>query len=1196
MIENGMEVSDTESPKAGICPVTGLDVLHYPEWRDNTSEVPRTLRISIIARKIIHIQSSGSPTLATLRQGLQRIERIRARHIPAHESFAVIEDLSRLGNVPTEVKKQYANHIRSVPHVVAVILHSASSLQRFMIRLAKLIQMFPFPLLVAQDYPHAVQKALEALGESSATVSSPALTPAAPPARPRILPNDTDMLTGTRWRVQDASFTMEFQVINRGILHGVSTGFLEERHIPGIEAMRERVRRETRGQSGFDYFIADVTRLEGCNWKARKRFLQSIQAWHEIHPFKAFLLYGANRFLRIGIILARRIMPFNVLTAENLREALQIVQALESKASMEVPPLSDHRSFREKSAPDLQNFVDEILDHLARFSWDTHDPTPFEAMRPDHPFKPVFEAMDLLNWELRDLLQERRKTEAAILDSETKYRLITEQTSEFISLITFDENPRFTYISPSHRRLGYEPEELVGKPSLDFIHPEDQERLIRLLMESLVQFQNDNSVFEKTTETIEYRFRDKTGEWFDIEATANLIKDQVLFVSRDITERKRAQAALEASHAQLDATLNALPDLLLEVDSDGMILAFRVPGQDYLDLLPEGLCGKSLRSVFSEEATRTILSSLDRARTSGRQQGGVFFLDRPRGSYWIEFSAAAKKSAGSHNTSFIMLCRDITQRRRSEFALRQSEERYRQLMDSAQDMIVTLDLTGRPTMINAATLKVFGYSLEEVLTMNIRDILPPETWPILAESLVKRQAGDDFRGQYEIDIIARGGERIPVEGNSVLLTENDRPSGVLIIARDISDRRRAEQERLRMENRLRVAQKLESVGLLAGGIAHDFNNVLTGIQGYASLMQLNVEPAHPDQSRIKAIESLVSRASELTRQLLGFARGGKYEVKPTRLDELIRGTADMFGRTRKEIRIHHDHSPGLWLVAADQGQMNQVMMNLFVNAALAMPNGGDMFLKTQNVVIDDTQADRLSIRAGNTVRITVADTGVGMDSAILSKIFDPFFTTRETGKGSGLGLASAYGIIKNHDGVIDVESEPGRGTRFVMTLPALPDQPVAQPPPSSLPEIHGTGTILLIDDEDMVREVAGMMLEHLGFTVITASSGREAVQIYLQKEDDIDLILLDMIMPEMTGSQTFDRLKDINPEVRVLLTSGYSVDGQAADILRRGCRGFIQKPFRVDALSRKIQDALNQITTSREVSESVSNRGFIGES
>lgn len=378
-----------------------------------------------------------------------------------------------------------------------------------------------------------------------------------------------------------------------------------------------------------------------------------------------------------------------------------------------------------------------------------------------------------------------------------------------------------------------------------------------------------------------------------------------------------------------------------------------------------------------------------------------------------------------------------------------------------------------------------------------------------------------------------------------------------------------------MEDRLRMAQKLESMGLLAGGIAHDFNNLLTGIQGYASLMGLNLEPDHPNQSHIRIIESLVSRASALTRQLLGFARGGKYEVKPTRMDELVRGAADMLGRTRKEIRIHHDHSPDLWLVAADQGQMDQVMMNLFINAVHAMPNGGDLFLKTQNVVIDETEAYRLSIRAGNIVRITVEDTGVGMEAAILSSIFDPFFTTREVGKGSGLGLASVYGIIKNHDGVIDVESEPGRGTRFVITLPAIPDQPVSLAPPSSSPEIRGTGTILLVDDEEMIREVGQMMLEHLGFAVITASSGREAIQKYRQQEDDIDLILLDMIMPEMTGSQTFDQLKAINPEVRVLLTSGYSADGQAADILRRGCRGFIQKPFRVDALSGKIQDALN---------------------
>ncbi len=1177
MIENDMDISKMESPEAEICPVTGLDVLHFPEWRADASKAPYTLRISVIARHIIHIQSSGSPTPDTLQQGIQWVERIYDRHMAAQSPFIVFEDISRLGGISNEARKQYMNYIRTVSHLAAVILYSGSSFQRFMIRLGKLVQLFPFPLFMAQDYSHAVQKAIEVLFAQGITVSftDPGESSVAPPAKPRYIPDESGMLTRPDWRIRDESCTMEFQVIDRRILHAVSAGFLKEHHIPAIEAMREKVRREIRGESGFDYFITDITRLEVGNWKARRRFLQSIQAWHEIYPIKAFLFYGANRFTRIAITLAGRILPFKVLIADHLQEALQIVRTLESQTSEEGPSLPDQQTLPEKKLPDLQMYVDEILDHLAQFSWDTGDSVPFGESRADHPFQPVFDALDLLNWELRDLLQERRKAEAAVQDSEARYRLITEQTSDFISLVTYDEHPRFVYISPSHSRLGYVPEELVGKSPLDFIHPEDRERLVGLLTDSLARFQSGKSTPDRLMETIEFRFRDKSGQWIDAEASANLIKDQVLFVSRDITERRRIQAALEASHAQLEATLNALPDLLLEVDSDGNILDSRLPGQGYQDMLPEGLSGKTLGSVFSDAASRTILASLNQSLASGRQQGGAFLLERSKGTYWIEFSAAFKKSAISRNKRYIMLCRDITQRKRSESTLRQSEERYRQLMDSAQDMILTLDLTGRPVLINPASLKALGYSLEEAMAMNVRDILLPEMLPILAESFAKRQTGDGSRNRYEIDIIAKGGERIPVEINTALLTENDQPSGVLIVARDISDRRRAEQERLRMEDRLRMAQKLQSVGLLAGGIAHDFNNLLTGIQGHASMIRLGLESAHPHQSHVKDIESLVSRASELTRQLLGFARGGKYEVKATRLDELIRGSADMFGRTRKEIRIHHDHPPDLWPVAVDQGQMDQVMMNLFVNAAHAMPDGGDLFLKTQNVVLDDLEARHLSIPAGKNVRITVADTGIGMDAAMLSNIFDPFFTTREVGQGSGLGLASVYGIIKNHDGMIDVESKPGRGTRFIITLPAVPDQPVPLASPASSPEIHGTGTILLVDDEEMIREVGKMILKHLGFTVITASSGKEAIQKYRRQKDDIDLILLDMIMPEMTGSQTFDQLKAINPDIRVLLTSGYSADGLAADILRRGCCGFIQKPFKINELSRKIQDALS---------------------
>jgi CheY-like chemotaxis protein len=339
-------------------------------------------------------------------------------------------------------------------------------------------------------------------------------------------------------------------------------------------------------------------------------------------------------------------------------------------------------------------------------------------------------------------------------------------------------------------------------------------------------------------------------------------------------------------------------------------------------------------------------------------------------------------------------------------------------------------------------------------------------------------------------------------------------------------------------------------------------------------MQLGIKSKEGAKDHLKEIEDYVTAAAKLTRQLLGFARKGQVEVKPIDINRLVKKGALMFGRTRKEIEIKSQYQEDLWSVEVDPGQMDQVFLNLFVNAGQAMSEGGELYLDTKNVILDESTVRPHQVRPGKFVKISVTDTGVGMDEETRQRIFDPFFTTKERGRGTGLGLATVYGIMKNHGGFITVFSEKGIGTTFNLYLPASDKQPVVETV-ASQELVYGSETILLVDDEDIVIDVVGQILENLGYKVLLARSGMEAIEIYWANRSFIDLVILDIIMPHMSGAATYDRLKGIDPDVKVLLCSGYSVDSQAAALLQQGCMGFLQKPFNTRELSRKIRDILD---------------------
>jgi two-component system, cell cycle sensor histidine kinase and response regulator CckA len=387
--------------------------------------------------------------------------------------------------------------------------------------------------------------------------------------------------------------------------------------------------------------------------------------------------------------------------------------------------------------------------------------------------------------------------------------------------------------------------------------------------------------------------------------------------------------------------------------------------------------------------------------------------------------------------------------------------------------------------------------------------------------------------------------------------------------------RKAVQELRDHEKILLQAEKMKAIGTLAGGIAHDFNNLLTGIQGYTSIMLLELDETHPHYLKLRNIEDFVRSGATLTKQLLDFAREGTCETKAIDLNSVIEKTASMFGRTKKDIAVYKHLQEGLWTVEVDPGKIEQVLVNLFLNAGQAMPMGGELNLASCNVMIDENYRKSYRTSPGPYVKISVTDTGVGMKEDVKERIFEPFFTTKEMGRGAGLGLASVYGIIKSHGGMINVYSEMNHGTTISFYLPASMKEAEKEKIPQTTP-VTGKETILLVDDEKMILDVGCEILEMLGYHVLAANSGSDAVQIYEREKERIDLVILDMIMPGMSGGETFDCIRTINPGAAVILSSGYSISGEARKIMERGCRAFVQKPYTIGELSLKIRESIGK--------------------
>ena len=545
-----------------------------------------------------------------------------------------------------------------------------------------------------------------------------------------------------------------------------------------------------------------------------------------------------------------------------------------------------------------------------------------------------------------------------------------------------------------------------------------------------------------------------------------------------------------------------------------------------------------------------------------------------KGGEWLHGEVRAQVIYFEGDRGIQVWVRDITDRVRAEAALKESEERYREVFDNVSDLIFTHDLQGRFITINRTATEKLGYRADEMIGHCVSEFMLPKYRELFSKQYLNEIRNKGICEGISVYLDIKG-EKHYIEYRNRLVEREGKESYVSGVGRDITERIESQKEMRLLQKQVQYAQRMEAIGTLAGGIAHNFNNLLMGIQGYTSLMLLEMNFGHPFYKRLKGIEKQIQSGAKLTEQLLGYARKGRYEARSISLNQLVQETSETFGTTRKDIKIQRVLAADLFGVKADKAQIEQVLLNLYVNAADAMPGGGSLYLKTMNITHKAMADKPYQVKPGNYVFLTVKDTGRGMDKETIERAFEPFFTTKGLAKGTGLGLSSVYGILKSHGGYIDVESKMGQGSAFYIYLPAS-EEFVSEELASDRHIVKGSETILVVDDEDLVLDAAAQLIEALGYTVFRVKSGFEAVEIYEKNKDGIDLIILDVVMPEMGGGETYDRLTEIDADVRVLLSSGYSLDGEAGEIMKRGCAGFIQKPFKLEELSRKLREILDK--------------------
>ncbi|MBI5343577.1 MAG: PAS domain S-box protein [Deltaproteobacteria bacterium] len=736
------------------------------------------------------------------------------------------------------------------------------------------------------------------------------------------------------------------------------------------------------------------------------------------------------------------------------------------------------------------------------------------------------------------------------------------------------------FIGADVRRMtGYRPEELLsGSMSWrSLIHPDDLDRVKQVFREAVRE--------RRRVLRVEYRALHKDGSIRWVADRRQLVYDEdgnfayVDGLLLDVTDRKEAEEQHRESERRFQAIADTASDAMVSSDSAGRIVFFNQSAEKMFGYRNSEMEGRSLvqlmperyRSAHERGMARVLESGVTRILGSTVELHG---LRRDGTEFPIELSLASWKTG--ENVFFTGIVRDITARKKAAEELRIAYDKLQSLVEASPVPVVALTNDGIVTMWNPAAERVFGWAGEEALG-RLLPIIPEEKqeeFQKLRERVIRENgfSGVEVCRQRKdgtlVDIRLSTAPMRDAQGNAV---------GMVGIFEDVTESRRMEKALRDSEEQLRQSQKIEAIGRLAGGVAHDFNNLLTAIRGYSDLLLHRLDAGSPLRRDVEEIQKAGERATSLTRQLLAFSRKQVLQPKVLDLNAIV---ANMNGMLRRligeDIDLVTALRPGLWSVKVDPGQIEQVIMNIVVNARDAMPKGGKLTVETSNTDLGDMYVQRHAIvKAGPYVMLAISDTGEGMSEAVKSRLFEPFFTTKEKGKGTGLGLSTVYGIVKQSGGYIWVYSEPGKGSTFKVYFPRVRGAADSKKEREKDPLPSGRESVLVVEDEEVVRSLVRDILKESGYTVLTASDGDEALKIGREHKGPIHLIVTDVVMPKMGGRQAAESLAPHLPGVKVLYMSGYTDDA----IVHHGVLDpgipFLQKPFTPESLLRKIREVLD---------------------
>ncbi len=780
------------------------------------------------------------------------------------------------------------------------------------------------------------------------------------------------------------------------------------------------------------------------------------------------------------------------------------------------------------------------------------------------------------NQQLKREIDERRRAGVELRESEEKYRTILESMDE--GYFEVDLAGNFIFFNDALVRIaGYRRDELLGMNNQDYTTPETAKEMYQIF----------SKIYRtgKPAEIVDYEIFRKDGSLRVLEMSASLMRDSTGVpigfrgLARDVTERKRAEEALRESEERFREMADNVREVFWLYDWVEQKVVYVSPAY-------EKIWGRSIQDLYhryGEWANSIYPDDRDHARESFArivQTGGgeprEYRIIRPDGTVrWVSDRGVAIKDEDGQVKRIAGIAEDVTERKQAEEALRESKERYRTVLEANPDPVVVYDIEGRVLYFNPAFTRVFGWPLEERLGRKMDIFVPEENWSETQMMIGRVLAGESFSG-VETRRYTKDGNIIPVSVSGAIYRDGaGNPVGSVINLRDISQQKK-------LEAQLQQAQKMEAVGTLAGGIAHDFNNLLQAIQGYTELLLMRTEEGEQGWRELQEVIRAAKRGGELTQQLLTFSRKVESKRRPLCLNQEVKELRELLGRTiPKMIEVKLQLSDSLQMINADSVQLKQLLMNLAVNAKDAMPDGGTLCILTENVTLDQEFCRKYAeVKPGDYVQFTISDTGHGMDKETLEHIFDPFYTTKEIGKGTGLGLAIVYGIIKNHEGYIMCYSQPQEGTTFKIYLPVLRQEmgikDTVDTQESRVPFKGGNETILLVDDEEFIRQLGVDVLRRAGYKVLTAAEGESALELYRREQGGIDLVILDLIMPGMGGSKCLEELLKLDPQAQVLIASGYSPDGPTKGVLETGASGIISKPYDTRQLLDLVREILDK--------------------